>query len=80
VARLKSSDNAAIAAMSTAVSAGAGAGAAAADPLVAAKAELDQIEAVMADLKAREEELKAGGLTLVHWYTGPLVPPFSVLS
>ena len=53
--RLKSSDEAAIAAMQNSQPPGA---TPYPDPLAAAKAELEQIEAVLGDLKVREEELQ----------------------
>ena len=55
VKRLKSSDQAAVDAVKASLAPGA---AMPEDPLAAAKAELEQIEAVLGDLTAREEELR----------------------
>lgn len=55
VKRLKSSDEAAVEAVKASLAPGA---TTPEDPLAAAKAELDQIEAVLGDLTAREEELR----------------------
>ena len=55
IKRLKTSDEAAVAAVNASLPPGAPAHA---DPLAAAKAELEQIEAVLGDLKVREEELQ----------------------
>ena len=55
VKRLKSSDEAAVEAVKASLAPGA---TSPEDPLAAAKAELDQIEAVLGDLTAREEELR----------------------
>lgn len=55
IKRLKTSDEAAVEAVNASLPPGAPAHA---DPLAAAKAELEQIEAVLGDLKVREEELQ----------------------